>query len=79
MLERREEGQRAVLGKGAPWLLAGFKLKPCRMLAVPLGSGTGDVPLLVITTKSKYIWTRKPCSNSFALWQEKERIVFVRL
>lgn len=56
---------------GAPWLPAGFKLKPCRMLAGHLGSGIDDVPLLVIITKNKYIWTRKPCTKSFALWREK--------
>lgn len=86
MLERRERGRGSACcpreGRtrlGTPWLLPGFKLKPRRMLAVPLGSGFGDVPLLVITTKSKSIWTQKPCSNSFELWREKERIVFVRL
>lgn len=80
MLGRREEeGQHTILRKGAPWLLAGFKLKPRRMLPVPLGSGIGDVPLLVITTKTKYIWTLKPCSNSFVLWREKKQIMFVRL
>lgn len=56
---------------GAPWLPAGFKLKPCRMLAVHLGFGIDVVSLLVIIMKNKYIWTQKPCTNSFALWREK--------
>lgn len=42
---------------GAPRLPAGFKLKPCRVLALPWGSGIDGVPLLVILMKNNYIWT----------------------